>query len=35
MFDFGVWSPGQLAECREIVTLQALATLEAHGRLPR
>jgi hypothetical protein len=35
MFDFGVWSPGQLAECRGIVTLQALATLEAHGRLPR
>jgi hypothetical protein len=35
MFDFGVWSPGQLAECRGIVTLQALTTLNAHGRLPR
>jgi hypothetical protein len=33
MFDFGVWSPGQLAECRGLVTLQALATLDAHGRL--
>jgi hypothetical protein len=33
MFDFGVWSPGQLAECRGLVTLQALATLGAHGRL--
>jgi hypothetical protein len=33
MFDFGVWSPGQLAECRGIVTLHALATLDAHGRL--
>jgi len=35
MFDFGVWSPGQLAECRGLVTLQALATLGAHGRLKR
>jgi hypothetical protein len=34
MFDFGVWSPGQLAECRGLVTLHALATLDAHGRLP-
>jgi hypothetical protein len=34
MFDFGVWSPGQLAEWRGIVTLLALATLNAHGRLP-
>jgi hypothetical protein len=34
MFDFGVWSPGQLAECRGLVTLQALATLGAHGRVP-
>lgn len=33
MFDYGVWSPGQLAECRGIMTLQALATLNAHGRL--
>jgi hypothetical protein len=33
LFDFGVWSPGQLAECRGLVTLQALATLDAHGRL--
>jgi hypothetical protein len=33
MFDFAVWSPGQLAECRGIVTLLALATLDAHGRL--
>jgi hypothetical protein len=33
MFDFGVWSPGQLAECRGLATLQALATLGAHGRL--
>jgi hypothetical protein len=33
MFDFGVWSPGQLGECRGIVTLLALATLDAHGRL--
>jgi hypothetical protein len=35
MFDFGVWSPGQLAEYRGIVTLLALATLDAHGRLSR
>ena len=33
MFDFGVWAPGQLAECRGLATLQALATLGAHGRL--
>jgi hypothetical protein len=34
MFDFGVWSSGQLAECRGLATLHALATLDAHGRLP-
>jgi hypothetical protein len=33
MFDFGVWSTGQLAEYRGLVTLQALAALVAHGRL--
>lgn len=33
MFDFGVWSSGQLAEYRGLVTLLALATLDAHGRL--
>jgi hypothetical protein len=33
MFDFGVWSSGQLAECRGLVTLQALVTLGVHGRL--
>jgi hypothetical protein len=33
MFDFGVWSQGQLAEYRGIVTLLALATLGAHRRL--
>jgi hypothetical protein len=33
MFDFGAWSPGQLAEYRGLVTLQALATLDAHRRL--
>jgi hypothetical protein len=33
LFDFGVWSPGQLAEYRGLVTLQALATLGANGRL--
>jgi hypothetical protein len=33
MFDWAAWSPGQLAECRGIVTLLALATLDAHGRL--
>jgi hypothetical protein len=33
LFDFGVWSPGQLAECRGLVTLQALVALNAHGRL--
>jgi hypothetical protein len=32
-FDFGVWSPGQLAEYRGLVTLLALTTLKAHGRL--
>jgi hypothetical protein len=32
MFDFGVWSTGQLAEYRGLVTLQALATLRAHDR---
>jgi hypothetical protein len=33
MFDFGVWSCGQLADCRGLATLQALATLDAHERL--
>ncbi len=33
MFDFAAWSPGQLAECRGLVTLNALATLDAHRRL--
>ena len=33
MFDFQVWSPGQLAECRGLVTLQALVALGVHGRL--
>ncbi len=33
MFDFAAWSPGQLAECRGLVTLHALATLDAHRRL--
>jgi len=33
MFDFAAWSPGQLAECRGLVTVHALATLDAHGRL--
>ena len=32
-FDFLAWSPGQLAEWRGIVTLLALATLDAHGRI--
>jgi hypothetical protein len=32
-FDFLAWSPGQSAEWRGIVTLQALATLDAHGRI--
>jgi len=33
MFDFAAWSPGQLAECRGLVTLHALATLDARRRL--
>ncbi len=33
MFNFGVWSEGQLAECRGLVTVQALATLQANRRL--
>jgi hypothetical protein len=33
VFDFLAWSPGQLAEWRGIVTLGALATLGAHGRI--
>ena len=33
MFDFGVWSTGQLADYRGFVTLQALTALAAHGRL--
>jgi hypothetical protein len=33
VFDYTAWSPGQLAECRGLVTLLALATLDAHGRL--
>jgi hypothetical protein len=33
LFDFAAWSPGQLAECRGLVTLHALATLDAHRRL--
>jgi hypothetical protein len=32
-FDWGEWSPGQSVEARGIVTLRALATLYAHGRL--
>ena len=32
-FDFLAWSPGQSAEWRGIVTLLALATLDAHGRI--
>jgi NAD(P)-dependent dehydrogenase (short-subunit alcohol dehydrogenase family) len=32
-FDFLAWSPGQLAEWRGIVTLGALLTLGAHGRI--
>jgi hypothetical protein len=37
MFDWLDWSPGQLVEWRGAVTLRALATLAAHGRidLPR
>jgi hypothetical protein len=33
-FDFLHWSPGQTVEWRGIVTLGALQTLRAHGRLP-
>jgi hypothetical protein len=33
MFDFLAWSPGQSAEWRGIVTLLALTTLDAHGRI--
>jgi hypothetical protein len=32
-FDWGTWSPAQAVEWRGIVTLSALATLRAHGRL--
>jgi hypothetical protein len=32
-FDWLGWSPGQSVEWRGIVTLQALATLAAHGRI--
>ena len=35
MFDWEAWSPGQLAECRGLVTLRALATLAGNGRLER
>jgi hypothetical protein len=34
-FDWLAWSPGQAVEWRGIVTLHALATLQAHGRLER
>jgi hypothetical protein len=33
MFDFEVWSQGQLTDSRGILTVHALATLDAHGRL--
>lgn len=33
-FDFLHWSPGQIVEWRGIVTIDALDTLRAHGRLP-
>jgi hypothetical protein len=33
LFDFAAWSRGALTECRGLVTLQALATLDAHGCL--
>jgi hypothetical protein len=33
-FDWLAWSPGQSVEWRGILTLQALRTLAAHGRLP-
>ncbi|HEX3621962.1 MAG TPA: hypothetical protein VHT97_06585, partial [Acidimicrobiales bacterium] len=32
-FDWLAWSPGQSCEWRGIVTLRALATLAAHGRV--
>ena len=32
-FDWLAWSPGQSVEWRGIITLRALATLAAHGRL--
>jgi hypothetical protein len=32
-FDWLAWSPGQAVEWRGIVTVQALATLNAHGRI--
>src|SRR5829696_3537084 len=34
-FDHLAWSPGQTVESRGIVTLWALSTLHAHGRLER
>ena len=34
-FDWLAWSPGQTVEWRGAVTLQALATLAAHGRIAR
>ena len=33
-FDWLAWSPGQTVEWRGAVTLRALCTLRAHGRLP-
>lgn len=33
-FDWLAWSPGQEVEWRGALTFQALATLDAHGRLP-
>jgi hypothetical protein len=33
MFDWAAWSEGQAVETRGVVTLQALITLGAHGRL--
>ncbi|HEV2713245.1 MAG TPA: hypothetical protein VGU26_09120 [Gaiellaceae bacterium] len=33
MFDFGVWSEGQLAEYRGLFTFLALKALHVHGRL--
>jgi hypothetical protein len=32
-FDWLGWSPGQSVETRGLVTLRALATLAAHGRI--